>query len=46
MITHANLIDGVSAAPISDATVLIRDGRIEASGPAKQNYRLGQECLI
>ena len=36
VITHANLIDGVSAAPIMDATVFIRDGRIEdvVPGPA------------
>ena len=29
-IIHANMIDGVSAAPIRDATLLIRDGRIES----------------
>jgi imidazolonepropionase-like amidohydrolase len=29
VITHANLIDGVSAAPISDAIVIVHDGRIE-----------------
>ncbi|HJZ67266.1 MAG TPA: amidohydrolase family protein [Blastocatellia bacterium] len=29
VITNANLIDGFSAAPIRDATVFVRDGRIE-----------------
>lgn len=33
-ITHALLIDGTGAPPIADATILIRDGRIEAAGPA------------
>ena len=36
VIRHANLIDGVSAQPLRDATVFIRDGRIESilTGPA------------
>jgi imidazolonepropionase-like amidohydrolase len=36
VIINANLIDGLSAAPIKDATVFVRDGRIEqiASGKA------------
>jgi len=29
-ITHANLVDGVSAVPLRDATVVVRDGRIES----------------
>jgi imidazolonepropionase-like amidohydrolase len=29
-ITHVNVIDGIGAAPIRDATLLIRDGRIES----------------
>ena len=29
VITHANVIDGVSDAPLRDATVIVRDGRIE-----------------
>ena len=35
-ITHANLIDGVSATPISDATLIVRNGMIEriATGQA------------
>jgi imidazolonepropionase-like amidohydrolase len=31
-LTHANLIDGVSATPLADVTVLIRDGRIAEVG--------------
>src|SRR5713226_8212939 len=30
IITHANVIDGVSAQPLHDARVLVRDGRIES----------------
>lgn len=29
VLTHANVIDGVSAQPVRDATVVIRDGKIE-----------------
>src|SRR5262245_61422447 len=29
VITHANVIDGVSSAPIKDATVIVREGKIE-----------------
>ncbi|HEY7543759.1 MAG TPA: amidohydrolase family protein [Blastocatellia bacterium] len=29
-LTHANLIDGVSARPLNDVTVVIRDGRIDS----------------
>ncbi len=32
-ITGANLIDGTGAAPVPDATVVVRDGKIEAAGP-------------
>jgi imidazolonepropionase-like amidohydrolase len=37
VITHANLIDGVSAQPLHDAMVIVRDGRIErvVSSPAE-----------
>ncbi|HYF24148.1 MAG TPA: hypothetical protein VD931_00270, partial [Baekduia sp.] len=28
VLTHANVIDGVSARPLADATIVIRDGRI------------------
>ncbi|MGH2601573.1 MAG: amidohydrolase family protein [Dehalococcoidia bacterium] len=33
-VTHVTLIDGTGAAPIADATVLLRDGRVAAAGPA------------
>src|SRR5258706_6823782 len=29
VLTHANVIDGVSAQPVRDATIVIRDGKIE-----------------
>jgi len=32
VLTHANVIDGVSAQPVRDATVVIRDGKIERMG--------------
>lgn len=32
--THANVIDGISKEPSRDATVIVRDGRIESLGPA------------
>ena len=37
VITHANLIDGVSAQAMRDATVIVRDGRIEnvSTGPVE-----------
>lgn len=30
VLTHSNVIDGVSAQPLRDATVIVRDGRIES----------------
>ncbi|MEO6235907.1 MAG: amidohydrolase family protein [Vicinamibacterales bacterium] len=33
-VTGARLIDGTGAAPIENAVVLVRDGRIEAAGPS------------
>jgi imidazolonepropionase-like amidohydrolase len=35
VITHANVIDGLASAPLRDATVIVRDGRIEnvVTGP-------------
>ena len=45
IITHANLIDGVSAAPISDATVFIRDGRIEKVVTGKAELPTGATVL-
>jgi imidazolonepropionase-like amidohydrolase len=35
-LTHVLLLDGTGAAPAADQTVLIRDGRIAAVGPAAQ----------
>ncbi|MEO5798051.1 MAG: amidohydrolase family protein, partial [Gemmatimonadales bacterium] len=34
--THVRLIDGRGGAPIADATVVVRDDRITAAGPAAQ----------
>lgn len=45
VITHANLIDGISAAPIRDATVLIRDGRIESVVTGKTELPSGSTVL-
>jgi imidazolonepropionase-like amidohydrolase len=45
VITHANLIDGVSAAPIGDATVFIRDGRIEIVVTGKAELPRGASVL-
>lgn len=33
-IVGARLIDGTGAAPVDDAVILVRDGRIESAGPA------------
>lgn len=35
-LTNVRLVDGTGAAPVDDATVVIRDGRIEAAGPASR----------
>ena len=45
VITHANLIDGVSAAPVRDATVLIRNGRIESVVTGKAELPSGATVL-
>ncbi len=45
VITHASLIDGVSAAPITDVTVLIRDGRIESVVTGKTELPSGATVL-
>jgi imidazolonepropionase-like amidohydrolase len=44
-ITHANVIDGIAAAPIKDATVLIRDGRIESISISKTEIPSGVSVL-
>lgn len=45
VITHANLIDGVSAAPITDATVIVRDGRIDSVVTGKAELPTGATVL-
>ena len=45
VITHANVIDGLAAAPIKDATVLIRDGRIESIVTGKAEIPSGATIL-
>lgn len=40
-IIHANLIDGISGTPIRDATLLIRDGRIESVSTTKTEIPSG-----
>ena len=34
---HANVIDGVSPEPVRDATVVVRDGKIESISPSGRN---------
>ncbi|MFC7620883.1 amidohydrolase family protein [Microlunatus sp. GCM10028923] len=36
VLQHTTLIDGTGAEPITDATIVIKDGLIEAAGPADQ----------
>ena len=45
VISHANLIDGVSEGPIRDATVLIRNGRIESVVTGKSELPSGATVL-
>lgn len=45
VITHANVIDGIAAAPIKDATVFIRDGRIERIVTGKTELPSGATVL-
>jgi imidazolonepropionase-like amidohydrolase len=35
-ITNVTLLDGSGAAPLADATVLVRDGRVEFAGPSSR----------
>jgi len=44
-ITHANVIDGVSAVPLLDATVIVRDGRIENVVAGKPELPSGATVL-
>ncbi len=45
VITHANLIDGLSAAPINDATVIVHEGRIESVATGKAEVPAGATVL-
>ena len=45
LITHANLIDGVSAAPVRDATVVIRGERIESVAAGHVEIPTGASVL-
>lgn len=35
---HANVIDGVSPEPLRDATVVVREGKIESIGTSEKNF--------
>lgn len=37
---HANVIDGLSVEPLRDVTVVVRDGKIERVGSARQACRI------
>jgi imidazolonepropionase-like amidohydrolase len=50
---HANVIDGISAEPLRDATVVVREGKIESIGtaaknlpPSAQHFDLGGKWLL
>jgi len=43
---HANLIDGVSPEPVRDATVVVRDGKIESLAHHKRIPLLPHNALI
>jgi len=43
---HANVIDGVSPEPIRDATVVVRDGKIESISPSGKNPAPSAERVI
>jgi imidazolonepropionase-like amidohydrolase len=40
---HANVIDGVSAEPLRDVMVIVRDGKIESVGAHQQNFPASAE---
>jgi imidazolonepropionase-like amidohydrolase len=44
-ITHANVIDGIAAEPLRDATLLIRDGRVESVSTSKIEIPSGVAVL-
>ncbi|MEK6320189.1 MAG: amidohydrolase family protein [Acidobacteriota bacterium] len=45
VITHANVIDGVSPAPLNDATVIVRDGRIEKVATGRVELPVGATVI-
>lgn len=45
IITHANVVDGVSAAPLSDVTIIVHDGRIENVATGKAQIPSGATVL-
>src|SRR6185503_11403602 len=45
VITHANLIDGISNAPLRDATVIVRDDRIERVATGNVDVPAGATVL-
>jgi imidazolonepropionase-like amidohydrolase len=45
VLLHANVIDGVSDAPIRDATIVLRDGRISSIGAAPASLPAGAETI-
>jgi imidazolonepropionase-like amidohydrolase len=45
VITNANVIDGISATPIKEATVIVRDGRIESVASGKADIPAGATVL-
>lgn len=44
LISNGQLIDGTGSAPVADAAVLIKDGRIEYAGPANAAPETGPDC--
>jgi imidazolonepropionase-like amidohydrolase len=45
IITHANVIDGVSDQPLRDVTVIVRNGRIESVQAGKAEIRAGATLI-
>ena len=45
VLTHVNIIDGVSAQPLRDATLFVRDGKIEDIVPGPAHILAGATVL-
>ena len=45
VITHANVIDGISNEPIRDATVIVRDGRIQSVATGRTEIPTGATVM-